>query len=47
LHFKRIGKFLSVRVGLGWRALAVDGDDGPIWFWIGSHADSDQLVRNL
>jgi hypothetical protein len=21
--------------GIGCRALAVDGDDGPIWFWIG------------
>ncbi len=29
---KRIGRFWSVRVGIGYRALAVDDPDGPIWF---------------
>jgi hypothetical protein len=29
LHFKRVGRLWSVRVGIGYRALAVDGDDGP------------------
>ena len=27
------------------RALAVDGDEGPIWFWIGSHAEYDRIIR--
>ena len=27
------------------RALAIDGDDGAIWFWIGTHADYDRIVR--
>lgn len=44
LRFKRIGKLWSVRVGLGYRALAVADDDGPIWFWIGSHADYDRII---
>ena len=44
LHFKRIGRFCSVRVGLHYRALAVDSPDGTVWFWIGSHADYDKLV---
>jgi hypothetical protein len=44
LRFKRIGKLWSVRVGLGYRALGVDGDDGPVWFWIGSHADYDHMI---
>ena len=45
LHFKRVGKLWSVRVGIDFRALAVDGPEGPIWFWIGSHADYDRIVR--
>jgi hypothetical protein len=28
LHFKRVGRLWSVRVGIGYRALAVDGEDG-------------------
>lgn len=46
LHFKRIGNLWSVRVGIGYRALAVDTTDGPVWFWIGSHADYDRIVNN-
>jgi hypothetical protein len=34
-----------VRVGLRYRALAVEADDGLLWFWIGSHADYDKLLR--
>ena len=34
----------SVRIGLGYRALAIAGKDGFQWFWIGSHADYDRLV---
>jgi hypothetical protein len=45
LHFKRVGKLWSVRVGIGYRALATDCDDGPVWFWIGSHAEYDRLIR--
>jgi len=25
--------------------LAVEGDDGPLWFWIGSHAEYDRIIR--
>ncbi len=44
LHFKRIKRFHSVRVGVHYRALAVDAPDGMLWFWIGSHADYDRIV---
>lgn len=44
LHFKKVGKFWSARVGLHYRALAVDAGDDLVWFWIGSHADYDRLV---
>jgi len=44
LHFKHVGRYWSARVGLHYRALAVDAEDGLVWFWIGSHADYDKLV---
>lgn len=37
----------SARVGLGYRALAVRDGDDVVWFWIGTHADYDQLIRSL
>ncbi len=45
LHLKKVGNYWSVRVGRGYRALAVDVDGGLLWFWIGSHKDYDQLIK--
>lgn len=45
LHFKQIGRYYSVRVGLRYRALAVEVENGLLWFWIGSHADYDALLK--
>ena len=42
LHFKRIGKYFSVRVGLANRALGVETEGGVLWFWIGTHAEYDK-----
>jgi hypothetical protein len=44
LHFKRIGRLWSVRVGAHYRALGLDKSEGVVWFWIGSHADYDKLL---
>lgn len=44
LHFKKVGKVWSARVGSHFRALATEVDDGYLWFWIGSHADYDGLI---
>ena len=44
LQFKKVGRFWSVRVGSRYRALAVEIDQGLLWFWIGSHADYDAIV---
>lgn len=46
LHFKRVGRYRSVRVGRYHRALGVEVDGGILWFWIGSHADYDKLVAD-
>ena len=45
LRLKKVGRFWSTRVGLRYRALAVEVDDGLLWFWIGSHADYDRLIK--
>jgi hypothetical protein len=38
----------SVRAGIGWRAVGVMKDsDTIVWFWIGSHAEYDKLLKNL
>lgn len=44
LHFKRVGRLWSARVGLHHRALCVRRDDDFIWFWIGTHAEYDRLL---
>jgi hypothetical protein len=45
LHFKKISALWSVRVGLEYRALATEEADGYSWFWIGTHAEYDRLLR--
>jgi hypothetical protein len=44
LRFKKVGRFWSVRVGLHYRALAVEQESEVIWFWIGSHAEYEKLL---
>ena len=44
LHFKKVGPLWSVRVGLHYRALAVENGPDIAWFWIGTHAEYDRLV---
>jgi hypothetical protein len=45
LHFKKVGLFWSVRVGIHYRALAIEEDGDMAWFWIGTHAEYDHLLR--
>jgi hypothetical protein len=44
LHLKKVGDFWSARVGLHYRALAIEVSDGLLWFWIGTHAEYDRLI---
>ena len=49
LHFKQVHRtepLYSVRIGLGWRALGLLEDGSITWFWIGSHAEYDRLIRS-
>jgi len=50
LQFKRVNVRLpiySVRIGIHWRACGLLKDDTVYWFWIGSHADYDQLLKSF
>jgi hypothetical protein len=45
LHFKKVGRFRSARVGLKYRALSVEVENGLLWIWIGDHAAYDRLLN--
>jgi hypothetical protein len=48
LHFKRIHNqeaMYSVRVSKDYRALGLLDKDTMTWFWIGTHAEYDQLIK--
>jgi len=44
LHLKKVGCYWSVRVGLHYRAVAVEVPGGLLWFWIGSHEEYNKLM---
>jgi hypothetical protein len=45
LHFKKVGQFWSVRIGMHYRAIALEAETDRVWFWIGSHPDYDRLLN--
>lgn len=50
LKYKKVSQtreVYSVRIGKGWRALAVKKKSDVIWFWIGSHGEYDKLIQSL
>lgn len=47
LHFKKVGKFWSVRAGINHRALAVEDGEDFIWVWIGIHNEYDRMIKEL
>ena len=50
LQFKQIHAtrpIFSARIGLDWRAVCIRSEDTAIWFFIGSHADYDKLIKAL
>lgn len=51
LQFKRVSQrqpVYSVRVGIGYRALGLlQQADHIYWFWIGAHAEYDELLKRL
>lgn len=50
LRFKKVHAdplLFSARVGIGYRAVGALTGDTIIWFWIGSHAEYDELLKHL
>ena len=50
LRFKQINAdppIYSARVGIGHRAVGALDDDTVVWYWIGTHAEYDQLIKQL
>ena len=45
LHFKKVGKLWSARVGMNHRALAMEDGNGYVWVWIGTHEEYDRLLN--
>ncbi len=45
VRLKKIGILYSARIGLHYRALARERDNGLQWFWIGHHSAYDQLLN--
>ena len=45
LHFKKVGKFWSVRISDFYRALAVKDGEDYIWVWIGTHDDYEKMIK--
>jgi len=45
LHFKKARHYWTIRAGIHYRALAVEVEDGLLWFWIGNHAKYDKLIE--
>ncbi|MEO6182481.1 MAG: hypothetical protein ABIP71_05185 [Verrucomicrobiota bacterium] len=44
LHFKKTGRYWSVRIGIHYRAVAVEDGSDMIWFWIGHHSEYDRII---
>jgi hypothetical protein len=45
LQFKKVRSYWSCRVTDSYRALAIMDGDYAIWFWIGTHAEYEQILR--
>lgn len=45
LHFKKVGRFWSARVGLNYRVLAVEDGGDFIWVWIGTHEEYERIIK--
>ena len=44
LHFKKVGRMWSVRIGIHYRAAAVGDGSDIVWFWIGHHSEYDRII---
>lgn len=45
IQFKKVGRYWSARITDDYRAVGVKDDDTIVWFWIGTHAEYDKLLK--
>jgi hypothetical protein len=45
LQFKKTGNVWSIRIGEGYRALALLEENTFYWFWIGTHDEYERLLE--
>ena len=45
LHFKKVGDYWSARINDDYRAAGVLDGDTVIWFFIGTHAEYEALLK--
>ena len=46
LHFKKVGKYWSARVGQDHRAVAIKDGNDFTWVWIGKHDEYERLINS-
>jgi mRNA-degrading endonuclease RelE of RelBE toxin-antitoxin system len=44
LRFRKVGDYWSARVGLDYRAVGIDVDEGILWVWIGPHDEYERFI---
>ena len=44
LHFKKVGRFTTARIGINYRAVAIEDGQDIVWFWIGHHSEYERLL---
>ena len=44
LHFKKVGRYWSARIGIHYRAVAVSNGETLVWFWIGRHDEYERMI---
>ncbi len=50
LHYKRIHStrpIFSIRITIDYRAIGIQENKYIIWFWIGSHSDYNNLIKQI
>ena len=45
LQFKKVGAYWSARVTDDYRAVGIMAGDAIVWFWVGTHAEYDRLLK--
>ena len=45
LRFKKAAGYWSARVGINYRAVAIEDEADFLWIWIGTHAEYELLLK--